>query len=117
MFSFLHKKSAEKSIPLKKKTDNMKCRKMNYVDEDFDGLAESVKTDISAIMRLKPVNYYATKTKYIMAKIYTNEDYSENYIQLFRYENEHKSGESDIFPIDKELLSRFLAKVGIIINV
>lgn len=53
----------------------MKCRKINYVDEGFDTLASEMSADPKAILRLKPVNYYAIKNKYIMGKVYTSEDY------------------------------------------
>lgn len=60
----------------------MKCRKINYVDEGFDTLASEMSADPKAILRLKPVNYYAIKNKYIMGKVYTSEDHQENYVQF-----------------------------------
>ena len=39
MFSLFRKKQAQSEPPLKKKIKDMKCRKINYVDEDFDTLA------------------------------------------------------------------------------
>lgn len=116
MFSLFKKKTAAAEPPLKKKIKDMKCRKVNYVDEDFEGLCSKMSADPSAILSLKPVNYYAIKTRYIMGKLYTNEDFSENYVQFFRYDTEHEVGKSDIFPIDAVLLSKALAKVGIIID-
>ena len=107
MFSLFKKKQAQSEPPLKKKIKDMKCRKINYVDEDFD---------TKAILRLKPVNYYAIKNKYIMGKVYTSEDYQENYVQFFRYEYDHECGKTDIYPLSAELMSKALAKVGIIID-
>ena len=77
----------------------MKCRKINYVDEGFDTLASEMSADPKAILRLKPVNYYAIKSKYIMGKVYTSEDYQENYVQFFRYEYDHECGKTDIYPL------------------
>ena len=79
MFSLFKKKQAQSEPPLKKKIKDMKCRKINYVDEGFDTLASEMSADPKAILRLKPVNYYAIKNKYIMGKVYTSEDYQENY--------------------------------------
>ena len=95
MFSLFKKKQAQSELPLKKKIKDMKCRKINYVDE---------------------VNYYAIKSKYIMGKVYTSEDYQENYVQFFRYEYDHECGKTDIYPLSAELMSKALAKVGIIID-
>ena len=87
-----------------------------YVDEGFDTLASEMSADPKAILRLKPVNYYAIKNKYIMGKVYTSEDYQENYVQFFRYEYDHECGKTDIYPLSAELMSKALAKVGIIID-
>lgn len=88
MFSLFKKKQTQSEPPLKKKIKDMKCRKINYVDEGFDTLASEMSADPKAILRLKPVNYYAIKNKYIMGKVYTSEDHQENYVQFFRYEYE-----------------------------
>lgn len=61
MFSLFKKKQAQSEPPLKKKIKDMKCRKINYVDEGFDTLASEMSADPKAILRLKPVNYYAKK--------------------------------------------------------
>ncbi len=99
MFSLFKKKQAQSELPLKKKIKDMKCRKINYVDEGFDTLASEMSADPKAILRLKPVNYYAIKSKYIMGKVYTSEDYQENYVQFFRYEYDHECGKTDIYPL------------------
>ena len=98
MFSLFKKKQAQSEPPLKKKIKDMKCRKINYVDEGFDTLASEMSADPKAILRLKPVNYYAIKNKYIMGKVYTSEDHQENYVQFFRYEYDHECGKTDIYP-------------------
>lgn len=116
MFSLFRKKQTQSEPPLKKKIKDMKCRKINYVDEGFDTLASEMSADPKAILRLKPVNYYAVKNKYIMGKVYTSEDYQENYVQFFRYEYDHECGKTDIYPLSAELMSKALAKVGIIID-
>ena len=59
MFSLFKKKQTQSEPPLKKKIKDMKCRKINYVDEGFDTLASEMSADPKVILRLKPVNYYA----------------------------------------------------------
>ena len=116
MFSLFRKKSADNDPPLKKRVEKMKCRKINFVDDDFDRLCEDMKTDCKALMRLKPVNYYAIKNSYIMGMLYSEEAFSENFIQLLHFESERQTGKSDIFPVDTDTAVKLLAKVGIMID-
>lgn len=91
MFSLFKKKQAQSEPPLKR-NKGYEVQKINYVDEGFDTLASEMSADPKAILRLKPVNYYAIKNKYIMGKVYTSEDHQENYVQFFRYEYDHECG-------------------------
>ncbi len=116
MFSFIKKKAKEDEPPLKKKIKYLKCRKINFVDEDFDGLCKDMKQDANTIIKLKPVNYYAIKNQYIMGMVYSEEDFSENYVQFLHFESERQTGKSDIYPLPPELTVRVLAKVGIMID-
>jgi hypothetical protein len=110
-------KSAPQETPLKKRVRDMKCRKVSFVDCDFSELESGMKGSGEYILKLKPVNYYAVKNEYILALIYTSEDYSENYVQFKRISFEKKTHESEIYALDKITLSKALAKVGIIINI
>lgn len=44
-----------------KENKGYEVQKINYVDEGFDTLASEMSADPKAILRLKPVNYYAIK--------------------------------------------------------
>ena len=116
MFPFFKKRSAESEPPLNKRVQAMKCRKINFVDDDYDGLCRDMKTNCKALLRLKPVNYYAIKNSYIMGMLYSEEDFSENYIQLLHFESERRTGKSGLFPVDTETAVKALAKVGIMID-
>ncbi|WP_294478768.1 hypothetical protein [uncultured Ruminococcus sp.] len=116
MFSLFRKRTADNEPPLKKRVEKMKCRKINFVDDDLDKLCADMKTDCKALMRLKPVNYYAIKNSYIMGMLYSEEDFSENFIQLLHFEGERQTGKSDIFPVDTDTAVKLLAKVGIMID-
>ena len=74
MFSLFKKKQAQSEPPLKKKIKDMKCRKINYVDEGFDTLASEMSADPKAILRLKPVNYYAINKDYNLKGLITIKD-------------------------------------------
>ncbi|SDA15387.1 hypothetical protein SAMN02910447_00918 [Ruminococcus sp. YE71] len=112
----LFRKKAENDSPLKKRVRDMKCRKISYVDCDFDELCAKMRQSPEAILSLTPVNYYAVKNEYILALVYTSPDYSENYVQLKRISFEKQCGQSEIYALDSSTVSRALAKVGIIID-
>ncbi len=116
MFHFFRKRSADNEPALKKRIQAMKCRKINFVDDDFEGLCRDMKTGCKPLMRLKPVNYYAIKNSYIMGMLYSTEDFSENHIELLHFENERQTGKSDIYPVDTATAAKLLAKVGIMID-
>ena len=117
MFSLFSKKRSSKKDPLEARVRDMKCRRISYVDCGLDELAQDMERDPSAILGLTPVNYYAVKNEYISALIYTNGDYSENYVRFKRISFEKLTGETKIYALDGGVLSKALAKVGIIIKV
>lgn len=110
------KRTGEGETPLKKRIKELKCRKINYVDEDFEGLCREMKQGDKAILKLKPVNYYAIKERYIMGMLYSSEDFSEGYVQFLHFEQERQTGKSEIYPIGAETAVKALAKVGIMID-
>lgn len=112
---FFKKKQGEADSPVKQKIKTMKCRQISYVDTDIDELAADMRRDTAAILKLKPVNYYAVKNQYIMAHIYSNNDLSENYVFFTRIDYEKRVGKTDYFSLDTDTLKRALAKVGIIL--
>ena len=76
-----------------------------------------MQRDPQSVMKLTPVNYYAVKNEYILALVYMSADYSEAYVKFKRVAYEKVTGETGLFQLDKHTLARFLAKVGIMINV
>lgn len=112
---FFKKKDTGAESPIKKKVADMKCRQISYVDTDFTELISEMKADCKAILKLKPVNYYAVKEQYIMAHIYSDAELSENYVFFTRAEHERRTDKSDYYPLDTETVKKALAKVGIIL--
>ena len=112
---FFKRISSEADSPIKQKVRDMKCRQISYVDTDFSQLIGDIKADRRAILKLKPVNYYAVKNQYIMAHIYSNGDLSENYVFFTRVEYEKRTDKSDYFDLDTDTVKKALAKVGIIL--
>lgn len=104
------------SDPLDKRVKDKKCRKISYVDCDMEELKSGMEQSCGYIMKLTPVNYYAVKNEYVLALIYTEEDYSENFVRFKRVSYEKITDETKIYALDKITLSKALAKVGIIIK-
>ena len=115
MFS-IFKKQPKDNDPLREETRDMKCRRINFVDDDYDGLIRDMDTDCKSLLRLKPVNYYATKASYITGVLYTSKDMSDALIEFLHIEGEKQTAHSRLYPIDKETASKLLAKVGIMTN-
>ncbi len=108
-------KKTENRSEEKNRLKGMKLRKITYVDCDFARFVADMEKDPKTILSLSPVNYYAVKNQYIMAHVYSSDDLEENYVSFSRYDYEHKTDESRLFELDRELLSKTLAKVGIIV--
>lgn len=112
MFSFLKKDKD----PLRQKVKDLKCRQIHFTDENYDEVTALMENDCTAMLKLTPVNYYAVKEKYIMAKVYSNKDFTENYAEFFRYDSDKLVSSTKLFPLDKLTASKAFAKVGIIIK-
>lgn len=114
MFSIFKKKD-KNTDPLREKTSSMKSRSINFIDDDHAGLLRDMESDSKAVLRLRPVNYYAVKQSYITALIYSSPDMSENLIEFLHIEGEQQTHRSRLFELDKETVVKLLAKVGIMV--
>ena len=102
--------------PLRQKVKDLKCRQIHFVDEHYDEVVAKMQSEPAAMLMLSPVNYYAVKEKYIMAKVYSNKDFTENYAEFFRYDSDKLVSSTKLFKVDKLTTSKAFAKVGIIIK-
>ena len=112
MLSFLKKNKD----PLRQKVKDLKCRQIHFVDNGYDDVVCNMESNPAAMLRLSPVNYYAVKEKYIMAKVYSSKDFEQNYAEFFRYAGDKVISSSRLFEVDKTTVSKAFAKVGIIIK-
>lgn len=115
IFGIFKKQKSEKSA-LEKRLLTLKSKRINCCFEDFEEFLIETRADIGAIMKLKPVNYYAVKNEYIEAHWFYTENYDEVYVKFNAYKDDKIIGKSEIFKGDREILVRFFAKVGIIIK-
>ena len=113
MFSIFKKHEKD---PLRQAASQLKCRQIHFTDENYDEVTALMENDCTAMLKLTPVNYYAVKEKYIMAKVYSSKDFEENYAEFFRYDSDKLVSSTKLFKVDKLTAAKAFAKVGIIIR-
>ena len=59
-----------------------------------------------------PVNYYATKEKYLLCIFYYKEDYSEIYLRFEYRVDDLPRGKTKLWKVDKDLMRDILRKFG-----
>lgn len=114
---FFFKKKTEKAetpdTPLKRKAKAMSMtKKVQFCYIKPDELTTLLNGDLSSVLTLEPVNYYAEKNRYWLCVFYYTEDYSEIIMRFELYENDRKTTATDYYDINKELYSRILLKFG-----
>ena len=115
----LFKRNDKSTVPdeLLQKFSTMKKRQASYVPVKFEPLCVDVDRDENALLTLSPISYYAAKTGYIKAVIYSNDDNSENYVILketiLKNEKEVYKQESKPFLVSKDIIIKMLSKVGV----
>ena len=92
------------SLPLTKKVQ-FEAVPLKQVETEMDG-------DLRAVVGYTPVNYYATKDKYLLCIFYYNEDYSEIYMRFEYRVDDLPRGKTKLRAIDKELMRDILRKFG-----
>ena len=102
--------------PLRQAVRDLKCRQIHFADEHYDEVIAKMQSEPAAMLMLSPVNYYAVKEKYIMAKVYSSKDFERSYVDFFRYCGDKLVSSSKLFEVDKLTVSKAFAKVGIIIK-
>ena len=114
---FFFKKKTEKAempdTPLKREAKAMPMtKKVQFCYIKPDELTTLLNGDLSSVLTLEPVNYYAEKNRYWLCVFYYTEDYSEIIMRFELYENDRKTTATDYYEINKELYSRILLKFG-----
>ena len=75
-------------------------------------LENELDADIRSVLKLSPVNYYATKDRYLLCTLYFEEDYSEVYMRFELRRDDLPSGKTKVYKIDRVLLRDILRKFG-----
>ncbi len=109
MLFFKKKKKTEEQIaaeglPLTKK--------VMFTPEDIKELTEALEQDKNALLKLSPVNYYASKYEYLQCTFFYNEDYSSVYFLVEYYDCEKVTGSTPYIKGDYELMKKTVIKFG-----
>jgi hypothetical protein len=75
-------------------------------------LEKALDEDVRAVLTLNPVNYYATKNRYLLCMFWYEEDYSEIYMRFELRRDDLPVGKSKMYTVDKVLLRDILRKFG-----
>ncbi len=114
---FFGKKNKAAEPAISKKAKNMPySKKVQFCFIKTDELTEMLENDISGVLTLEPVNYYASKNKFYLCVFYYNEGYEEIIMNFELHENDHKVWGGNYYIINKELYSKILLKFGQRIN-
>ncbi len=113
---FFKRKPGKTDEPEFIKRADVKCKRINVNYLPPDELLPQMATDKLAAGRLTPVNYYATKQRFIAALVYYLPDYSQAKIRYTFYVNEKPEKTSDFFELSYDSLSMLLAKIGMYID-
>ncbi len=79
------------------------------------GIAEAeqlLDADLRAVLGFNPVNYYATKNRYLLCTFWYAEDLSEIYMRFELRVDDLPRGHSRMYPVDKVLMRDILRKFG-----
>lgn len=107
----LFKKSAKseedkraESLPLTKKVQ-FEAVSLKQVEAAMD-------SDLRSVLDYVPVNYYATKEKYLLCIFYYKEDYSEIFMRFEYRVDDLPRGKTKLWAVDKDLMRDILRKFG-----
>lgn len=92
------------SLPLTKKVQ-FEALPLKQVETAMD-------SDLRTVLGYTPVNYYATKEKYLLCIFYYKEDYSEIFMRFEYRVDDLPRGRTKLWAVDKDLMRDILRKFG-----
>lgn len=110
MFPFF--KGKQKSEENKRALTLPNTKKVQFVAKPISEIQKSIDENIRAILDLEPVNYYASKEKYLLCILHYNDDYSEIFMELEYCVNDVAKEKSRLWNIDCGLMRDILRKFG-----
>lgn len=118
MFGLFKKKIRIGKTEEEKRAESLDMtKKVQFEPQDIAEVEAALDSDLRSVLKFNPVNYYATKNRYLLCTFYYEEDYSEIYMQFEFRRDDLPAGKSKIYAIDKVLMRDILRKFGQNINI
>lgn len=117
MFGLFKKSSPSRSEEEKRAEALPRTKKVQFEAMKIPEAEKALEQDMRAVLEFVPVNYYATKTSYLLCTFYYEEDYSEIYMRFEYRVDDLPRGKSRLYKIDKLLMRDILRKFGVNINI
>lgn len=89
-----------------------KTKKVQFLPQKISEVTAALDNDLSYLLSLEPVNYYASKYTYLQCTFFYNEDYSTVFFLLEYVEDDREKGATPYYRGDYELMRRTVAKFG-----
>ena len=101
------------------KTEEERCaeampftKKVQFEPMAIADLERELDEDLRNVLKYSPVNYYATKNRYLLCIFYFEEDYSQVYMRFELRRDDLPAGRSRVYKIDRTLLRDILRRFG-----
>ena len=117
MFGFLKKPKKFMSEEEKRAAALPRTKKVQFEPMAVADAEKLLEQDIRAVLTFVPVNYYATKDRFLQCNFHYAEDYSEIYMQFELRVNDLPREKSRMYSVDKLLMRDILRKFGVNINI
>lgn len=112
MFLFKRKIKIGKTEEEKRAEALPRNKKVQFEPMEIAEVEKALDADPRETLKMTPVNYYATKNRYLLCVFYFDEDYSEVYMRFELRKDDLPAGKSKTYRIDKMLLRDILRKFG-----
>lgn len=107
------RKSKTQEPPIAKRAKLMPCtKKVQFCYIKPKELEQMLSDDITSVLALEPVSYYAEKTRFWQCTFFYDNEYNEIIMRLELYENDRKTFGGEYRTISKELYGKILLKFG-----
>ena len=110
MFGFLKKAKIGKTEEEKRAESLPMTKKVQFEPLTIVETEQQLEQDIRAVLGFTPVNYYATKNRYLLCTFFYAEDFSEVFMRFELRVDDLPRGHSRMYSIDKVLLRDILRK-------
>lgn len=111
--SFFKRKHKTEDPPLAKKAKLMpSAKKVQFCYIKPKELEQMLTDDITSVLTLEPVNYYAEKNRFWQCTFFFNDERTDIIMRFELYENDRKTYGGEYRQITRDLYAKILLKFG-----